>query len=516
MASLLSTLLVGAALVVGVAGYLVLVPPRHPKGIPAVPFWVTLIPFWRDVDQSETFKAYLEEPLRTHGAVKIFFGAQWNILVHRPRYLAELFKHEDVYQKSGNQKKIPHSVLAAFLGDNIISSHGSTWKRYRQVIKPGLQRTFETELLARNAARLCDLITSASGGVHGARAVAVQDLLQRYTIANIGDAVLQTDFGVSCSFLPTVGTTLTSGLTIHKLQTSLKQQIFKPVFMNFPFLDTLPIPSRLAARLTVSEFKDELTASLVRAHGKADGLGGPPGGELGARLLAARRSGELTETQFRDNLTVLYVAGQENPQIGLISTLYLLAQHPEAQERLLAEMRSPGGAGYGKPEPEPTHEALQHMPYLASVVYESLRVLPPLSQLINRRAASDVVLGDGDGLRIPRGTYLGYHCYSTHRDTDCWGPDADRFRPERWGDTMEDIQRFYRLKRTRAEFVTFHGGNRACLGERFAVLELKVTLFMLTRRFAWQLDPTWPNKMTPAGPLFPRALRLVFKEREEW
>lgn len=293
---------------------------------------------------------------------------------------------------------------------------------------------------------------------------------------------------------------------IHKLQTALKLQIFKPIFMNFPFLDSLPIPSRLAVRSTISEFKDELTSSLVSAHAKSD-LDAPTD-KLGARLLAARGSGELTEQQFRDNLTVLYVAGQENPQIGLISTLYLLAQRPEVQDRLLDEIRS-AGAGEG----DPTHSALQGMPYLTSVVYESLRMLPPIGQLINRRAAEDVLLGDG--VFIPKGTYLGYHCYSTNRDAESWGPDADRFRPERWGETMEDIQRFYRQRRTRAEFVTFHGGNRACLGERFATLELKVTLFALTQRFTWRLDPTWPNRMTPvrAMALSPRRCgRMIFTD----
>lgn len=96
--------------------YKSLLPPRYPEGIPAIPFWVALIPLFRDVDQSDIFRRYIERPLRTHGAVKIFFGARWNLLVHKPAYLAELFKDEDLYQKSGNYKKIPHSLLAAFLG----------------------------------------------------------------------------------------------------------------------------------------------------------------------------------------------------------------------------------------------------------------------------------------------------------------------------------------------------------------------------------------------------------------
>lgn len=196
--SLLTLLPLAIAFLLALASYVFLLPPKHPQGIPAVPFWVTLIPFFKDVDQTERFVRYIEEPIRTHGAVKLFFAGRWNVLVHRPSYLAEIFKHEGVYEKSGNQKKIPYSVLAEFLGDNIITGHGSMWKQYRDVIKPGLQRKVEMDLLARNAEKLCDLIGSAraevAGEMHG---VPVQELLQRHTIANIGQVMLQTDFGVS-------------------------------------------------------------------------------------------------------------------------------------------------------------------------------------------------------------------------------------------------------------------------------------------------------------------------------
>lgn len=137
---------------------------------------------------------------------------------------------------------------------------------------------------------------------------------------------------------------------------------------------------------------------------------------------------------------------------------------------------------------------LQEMPFLAAVVLESLRLFPPIGQLINRRAAESVALGDG--IIIPKGTYLGYNCYSTNRDPVAWGVDADIFRPQRWGKSIQDIHKAYRRRKARAEFITFHGGSRACLGERFALLEIKATLFVLARDLCWKLDPTWPDRMT--------------------
>lgn len=106
-----------------------------------------------------------------------------------------------------------------------------------------------------------------------------------------------------------------------------------------------------------------------------------------------------------------------------------------------------------------------------------------------------------DGVFIPQGTYLGYNCYSTNRNPEAWGPDADQFRPQRWGDTFTEIQKTYRRRRSRSEFITFHGGRRACLGEKFALLELKATLFVLCRELRWKLDPTWADKLTPVSGL---------------
>lgn len=172
-----------------------LLPLQRIRHIPTIPFWVALLPLIKDVDQQEIFNKYIDKPLRKHGAVKIFFAAQWNVLVHRPQYMAEVFRREEIYQKSGNQKKIPHSVLASFLGDNIISSHGDVWKLYRQIIKPGLQIYPDLGILLGNAQTLCKMLVECQAtAMH--RGVGVQESIQRYTIANFSQTIFNIDFGV--------------------------------------------------------------------------------------------------------------------------------------------------------------------------------------------------------------------------------------------------------------------------------------------------------------------------------
>lgn len=155
------------------------------------------------------------------------------------------------------------------------------------------------------------------------------------------------------------------------------------------------------------------------------------------------------------------------------------------------------------------------MPYLISVIYETLRMFPPIAMLINKKTSEDVLLG-GEVL-IPAGTYVGYNCYATGRDRKIWGDTADEFRPERWGTTMHDINNRYRKANTSAEFIAFHGGKRACIGQKFGMLEACASLFEIVKRLKWGVDPTWPEKMTPVGhrSLFDLYLTLSFPYGEE-
>ncbi|OAA39427.1 Cytochrome P450 family protein [Metarhizium rileyi] len=478
-------------IVCAVGYYYVFSPPKHPVGVPVIPFWVALLPIFSTVDQSEVFRKYLEKPLFTHGAVKLWFGGKWNVLVHSPKYVAELFKREDVYQKSGNFKKIPHSVLGAFLGDQIISNTGESWKLYQGVIKPALQLPFDHGILFENARRLAKLVAEDQSHAAGGAGIVIHGLFQKYCIQNYGQVFMRTD-------LKAMGP---EDIPMLKLQKRVRLEVTDAIVFNFPIVDRLPLAWRKRARQLTVDYKDRLVELAANVPPK--GIGEPD--RLIDRLIAARKSEAFTEKQLRDNLTITFVAGHENPLLALLSTMYLLAKSPDAQRRLREEVGTIGDA-------VPGWDTLQTMPWLTAVVYESLRLLPPISQLITRRAATSVTLDNGKV--VPEGTYIGYNCYSTNRHPDAWGQDADQFLPQRWGSTCEEVQKLYRLRRSRAEFISFHGGRRACLGEKYALMQIKATLYVLVKEFQWRLDPAWPERMSPTTPLHPRGLQLIFRKRE--
>lgn len=140
---------------------------------------------------------------------------------------------------------------------------------------------------------------------------------------------------------------------------------------------------------------------------------------------------------------------------------------------------------------------LSNLPILTSIIYETLRLYPPISQLMNKRTLQDVMLGGV--IPLKGGTYIGYNGYSTNRDPVFWGPDAKSFRPSRWGTTMDEINSVFRNATHKATFISFHGGKRTCIGQKYAMTSARLAMSIILCHLIWRLDPTWPRKMTPVG-----------------
>jgi unspecific monooxygenase len=143
---------------------------------------------------------------------------------------------------------------------------------------------------------------------------------------------------------------------------------------------------------------------------------------------------------------------------------------------------------------EPTKEDLNKLPYLTAIVVELLRVYPPVSQLINR--VSLVPSSMGGQIELPAGTWVGWNAPGVQSSPEAWGPTARDFIPERWGSTPEEIMGKFRKETVKGNFIAFNSHNRKCLGQGYALLEMKMCLFELVRRVKWHVDPDYKLKLT--------------------
>ena len=237
--------------------------------------------------------------------------------------------------------------------------------------------------------------------------------------------------------------------------------------------DTRAAQAALAAAAAAGG--DPHVAGVVSGGGHFK-AGAAPGSFLGLLLAARDASGHaLSDRQMAAQCNVFTLAGYETTSNALAYAIYCLAQRPDAQARLLAELDALGG----DPSRDVTVADLPRLPYTAAVIDEALRLFPPGASTM-REARGGLELG---GYSIPDGTTVIVAVYSLHRDAAYW-PKAGEFLPERWLPGHADL-----APATPHAYLPFGAGARMCIGHRFALQEARLTLAALYRRFTFELEP---------------------------
>lgn len=259
-------------------------------------------------------------------------------------------------------------------------------------------------------------------------------------------------------------------------------------------IERLPLP--LSRRLQRARARLDATVYKMIAARRADPAAASRHDFL-SMLLHARDaedpSARMSDEQLRDECMTFFLAGHETTANALAWTSYLLARHPEVQQRLQAELAQSLAGG------TPQAADLARLPYLEMVLYESLRMYPPV-WTIARRPQEDIKLG---GFEVRRDSVIIMPQWVMHRDPRFF-PDPDRFDPERW--TPEA-----RAARPKHSFFGFSAGLRQCIGADMAVLEASIVLAMVLQR--WTLSPAEdravaPNATLTLRPRHPVKVRL--------
>jgi cytochrome P450 len=114
---------------------------------------------------------------------------------------------------------------------------------------------------------------------------------------------------------------------------------------------------------------------------------------------------------------------------------------------------------------------------LTMVIHESLRLYSP-ALAVSREALEDLKFGD---IHVPKGFHVLTLSGTLHQDLDIWGPDAKEFNPERFANGVSGACKFPHV------YMPFGVGPRTCLGQNFAMTELKIILALIVSNFSFSL-----------------------------
>lgn len=229
----------------------------------------------------------------------------------------------------------------------------------------------------------------------------------------------------------------------------------------------LPVPSfrkRDKARVRMVE----MISDVVRQRRKDDRVGED---FLQTLMDSSYSDGRaLSEDEITGLLLAAIFAGHHTSSVTTAWTLLELLQNPSILQRAVAEVDRTFGDGR-----EVSHAALRELTFVEACVKEALRMHPPLFMLV--RVVKQPFTYKG--YHVPVGTWIVVSPTVSHRIPEVFR-DPDAFDPERFlGGREEDKKDF--------AYIAFGGGRHKCLGNAFALLQIKAILALLLGQFDFGL-----------------------------
>jgi cytochrome P450 len=389
-----------------------------------------------------------------------------------------LLDHADNYVKS----PLLRQSLRPLIGQGLLISEGALWRRQRHLMAPMFS--------PRRVLSFVPVMTSATEAM-----LARWDALPPDRPADIADHMMQLTLEIIAR---TMFSDDLSGAIAPLGQAATEYQLSRgrsSLIDLFGLPRWVPRPGQRAAAEAVARMDRTINGLIARRREN-----GAETEDLLTLLLAARdaETGEpMSDTQIRDEVATILLAGHETTANALTWTWYLLSGDTAVAARLHAEL---AGVLGGR---APTAEDLPNLVYTRMVLEEAMRLYPPAHSFSRQAIAEDRIAGR----HIPAGAVVIIAPWLLHRHRKLWD-EPDMFNPENFAPEQTEA-------RPRFAYVPFGGGLRSCIGASLTMTEALVILAMVAQRYAPRLVPH--HRVMPIGliTLRPKGGMPVFLDRRE-
>ena len=389
-----------------------------------------------DIGSTDDSLERMTELFARHGDIyRVYVPARksYTYVVHHPDDVKRIL----VSNHRNYTKGIGLDRVKILLGNGIMTSEGEFWRRQRMMLQPLFHRRVITEFAEVIAAANDGLLVRWADAARAGEPINLTDEMSELTLS----IVLKAIFGRDLEHM-------NAELGGNPFEVVTKEQARNLQFAyKFRSLTRL-VADLLARRRERDEEHFDYVAMLMSARDKDTGA-------------------PMSDRELIDEIMTLVVAGHETTASGLNWTWYLLAQHPEVEAKLHAELdASPAAALRAASLAE-----IEQLSYTRQVIDEALRLYPPGWLLSRRTIEPDVLCG----YQIPAGANVLLPLYLLHRHPRYWR-DPDVFMPERF-------DREHEAERPRFAYMPFAAGPRHCIGETFALYEMLMHVQRVAREF---------------------------------
>ena len=414
-------------------------------------------------------------------------------LINNPDYIEKVL----VYDHRNFTKGRRLQLAKALLGEGLVTSEGDLHDRQRRIIQP----IFHPKQISTYGKVITDYAVNLNQKWKDGDTVDILKEMMQLTLSIICKSVL--DYDVE-SEAEDVGKALTACRNYSKrLQSPLGHVLGK-----------IPILPKAKGARKAREKLDKLVYSLIKERREGFESNIKSYDDLLTRLLQAQDSTvdnnttntndtsdsflRMSDTQVRDEVMTIFIAGHETTANALTWIFYLLSQNPNIEKKLLDELVSIINSNK-----TPTVDDIPKLKFTEKVLRESMRLYPPV-WTIGRSVDNEYTLGK---YTIPAGSTILMSQYVMHHDPRYYN-EPDRFDPERWSSgARSSLPRF--------SYFPFGGGIRACIGEQFAWMEGILVLATIVRQWKMRLVRGQRVELDPAITLRPKyGMKMKLERRK--
>ncbi|KAK8450221.1 hypothetical protein SEVIR_7G333700v4 [Setaria viridis] len=355
------------------------------------------------------------------------------------------------------------ALLGDLLGGGIFNVDGDAWRHQRKMASLELGsvavRSYAYKIIAQEVeARLMPVLADAAD--RGA-VVDLQDVFRRFAF----DTICKISFGLDpgCLEREMPMSKLADAFDTATRLCAMRGAAASPLLWRMKRL--LNIGSERELKKAI-KLVDELAAAMIRERRK---LGFANSHDLLSRFMASAGDAHAVDDKYlRDIVVSFLLAGRDTVSSALTMLFMLLSKNPDVAAAMRAEA--------GDDSTPVTYEHLKGLHYTHAVLYENMRLFPPVQFDSKFCAAADVL---PDGTYVSGGARVMYHPYAMGRMPRIWGADHGEFRPDRWltgaGGSF--------VPESLYKYPVFQAGLRVCLGKELAITEMKAVSVAVVRAF---------------------------------
>ncbi|XP_010470433.1 PREDICTED: cytochrome P450 72A13-like [Camelina sativa] len=406
---------------------------------------------------------YPLQMLKTHG--NTFFtwlGPTPVITIMDPELIKEAFNKVYDFPK-------PHTFpLVRLIATGLADYDGDKWAKHRRVINPA----FNLERIKNMVPAFhqsCNEVVDQWDKLVSNKGFPCEVDVWPWLVNMTADVISRTAFSSSYK----------EGQRIFENQTELAELVLQAIRKgSVPGYSYLP--TKLNRRMKASYREIEvILRGIINKRVRGREAGEAPNDDMLGILLESNtgqaKGNGLSIEEVIEECKLFYIAGQVTTSVLLVWTMVMLSQHQDWQVRAREEVKQVLG------DKEPDTEGLNQLKFIKMILYEVLRLYPPVVQLM-RATEKEMKLGD---LTLPAGVQISLPIMLVQRDTELWGNDAAEFKPERFKDGLS------KATKNQLSFFAFGWGPRICIGQHFALLEAKMAMALILQRFSFELSPSY-------------------------